>query len=124
MYLFAKLNLPAYYGAITATLLGFLLSNSISIIYLNKEMHLNYGDTIKAIPRFILSVVVLIVMFKGFKTILPIDNPSRMIQVFNLAITGIVCGIVYLLINFKYLKEILPNKIVRMIPFVNKKKEI
>ena len=37
---------------------------------------------------------------------------------------GIVCGIVYLLINFKYLKEILPNKIVRMIPLVNKKKEI
>ena len=124
MYLFAKLNLPAYYGAITATLLGFLLSNSISIIYLNKEMHLNYRDTIKAIPRFILSVIVLIVMFKGFKMILPIDNPSRMVQVFNLAITGIVCGIVYLLINFKYLKEILPNKIVRMIPLVNKKKEI
>lgn len=124
MYLFAKLNLPAYYGAITATLLGFLLSNSISIVYLNKEMHLNYRDTIKAIPRFILSVIVLIVMFKGFKMILPIDNPSRMVQVFNLAITGIVCGIVYLLINFKYLKEILPNKIVRMIPLVNKKKEI
>ena len=43
--------------------------------------------------------------------------PSAAVQVFNLAITGIVCGIVYLLINFKYLKEILPNKRVRMIPY-------
>ena len=111
MYLFSKLNLPAYYGAITATLLGFLLSNSISIIYLNKELHLNYQETIKAIPRFILSAIILIVLFKRFNLILPINNPSRLVQVFNLAISGLVGGTIYLLINFKYIKDLLPKKI-------------
>ena len=106
MYLFSKLNLPAYYGTITATLLGFLLSNSISIIYLNKELHLNYQETIKTIPRFILSAI-----FKCFNLILPINNPSRLVQVFNLAISGLVGGTIYLLINFKYIKDLLPKKI-------------
>lgn len=111
MYLFSKLNLPAYYGAITATLLGFLLSNSISIIYLNKELHLNYQETIKTIPRFILSAIILVVLFKCFNLILPINNPSRLVQVFNLAISGLVGGTIYLLINFKYIKDLLPKKI-------------
>lgn len=111
MYLFSKLNLPAYYGAITATLLGFLLSNSISIIYLNKELHLNYQETIKTIPRFILSAIVLVLLFKCFNLILPINNPSRLVQVFNLAISGLVGGTIYLLINFKYIKDLLPKKI-------------
>lgn len=111
MYLFAKLNLPAYYGAITATLLGFILSNSISIIYLNNEMHLNYQETIKAIPRFIISAIILIIMFKIFNIILPVDSKNRLIQVFNLAVSGIVCGGTYLAINFKYLKDLLPKKL-------------
>lgn len=111
MYLFSKLNIPAYYGAITATLLGFLLSNSISIIYLNKELHLNYQETIKAIPIFILSAIILIVSFKCFNLILPINNPSRLVQVFNLAISGLIGGTIYLLINFKYIKDLLPKKI-------------
>lgn len=111
MYLFSKLNIPAYYGAITATLLGFLLSNSISIIYLNKELHLNYQETIKAIPIFILSAIILIVLFKCFNLILPINNPSRLVQVFNLAISGLIGGTIYLLINFKYIKDLLPKKI-------------
>lgn len=111
MYLFAKLNLPAYYGAITATLLGFILSNSISIIYLNNEMHLNYQETSKAIPRFIISAIILIIMFKIFNIILPVDSNNRLIQVFNLAVSGIVCGGTYLAINFKYLKDLLPKKL-------------
>ena len=46
IYLFAKLHLPAYYGAIVATLACFIIANGISMNYLNKEMHLNYKETI------------------------------------------------------------------------------
>lgn len=111
MYLFYKLNLPAYYGAITATLLGFLLSNSINMIYLQKEMHLDYKNTYKTIPRLILSLILLIATIKLLTTILPISSPSRIIQIINLAITGIIGGGIYLLVNFKYLKELLPKRI-------------
>ena len=111
MNLFYKLNLPAYYGAITATLIGFLVSNTMSMIYLNKEMKLDYKETISVIPRFIISVIILIISLELFKLILPIDTESRLIQVFNLFVSGIICGGIYLIINFKSIKTILPNKI-------------
>lgn len=113
MHLFSYLNLPAYYGAITATLIGFLISNTISIIYLNKEMFFKYNETIKTIPRFIISIIVLIFTITILKTFLPIDTPNRIVQLVNLAITGLVSGSIYIFINFKYLKELLPSKLLK-----------
>lgn len=113
MFLFAKIGWPAYYGAIAATLLCFLVSNGLSMHYLNKEMHLNYKDTIKEIPRFILSTIVLIVMLKVFKSFLPVNSPRKLTQLINLAITGITCVGTYMLINFKSITGILPDKLVR-----------
>ena len=113
MRLFYDLGLPAYYGAIAATLACFIISNSMSMHYLNKEMHLNYKETIKAIPRFILSSIVLITMLEVFKHFLPVDSTSRFVQLVNVMISGIVCGGVYLLINFKSIISILPEKLVK-----------
>ncbi len=111
MNIFHKLNLPAYYGAITATLIGMLFSNTLSMIYLNKEMKLSYKETIKTIPKFIISIVILITCLTLFKKILPISSENRLTQLLNIGITGIVCGGIYLVINFKSIKTILPRKI-------------
>ena len=119
MQLFYNLNLPAYYGAITATLTGFLVSNTLSILYLQKYMKFNYKETIKSIPRFLISVIVLIVMLYGFNQILPISNSSRIIQILNLAISGVICGGIYLLINFKHIKVLLPEKILKTLKLSN-----
>lgn len=113
MHLFSKLNLPAYYGAITATLIGFLVSNTISLVFLNKEMHIDYKETISTIPRFILSTVLLIGVLSLFKLVLPINTSSRLIQVINILVSGVVSGGLYLLINFKSIKTILPSKLLK-----------
>jgi len=113
MYLFDKLNLPAYYGAITATLIGVSLSVLISMIYLNSKIKFNYTETIKSLPRFIISMLVLIPMIYLFNRILPIDSESGIIQLINLAISGIFCGGTYLLINFKHIKLLLPEKLLK-----------
>ena len=113
MYIFSKLGLPAYYGAITATLVGFIISNSISLLFLNKEMHIDYKETFLTIPRFILSTVLLVTILTLFKKVLPINNASRLIQVANISVSGIVGGGIYFIINFKSIKTILPPKILR-----------
>lgn len=119
MTIFYHLNLPAYYGATTATLVGFLVSNTISIVYLKRKMSFNYKETFKSIPRFTISITILIAMLYGFNIILPINNPSRIIQIFNLLISGIVCGSIYILINFKYIKVLLPQKILKKLKISN-----
>ena len=113
MYIFSKLNLPAYYGAITATLVGFIISNTISLSYLKTEMNIDYQETVLTIPRFILSTILLIVIVKIFKQVLPINSTSRLIQIFNVLISGIVTSGIYIVINFKSIKTILPSKILR-----------
>ncbi len=113
MRLFYNLGLPAYYGAIAATLACFLIANGMSMHYLNKEMHLNYNETIKALPRFILSSILLIAMLEVFKYFLPANSTSRWIQLINIFISGTICGGVYLMINFQSIISILPNKLVK-----------
>ena len=118
LYLFAKLNLPAYYGAIAATLACFIIANAMSMHYLNKEMHLNYKETIRTIPRFVLSTILLIIMLNIFKMILPIDSTSRITQLINIIVSGIVCGGTYILINFKSIMSILPEKLLKKIKII------
>jgi len=119
MNLFYHLGLPAYYGAITATLIGTSISNMISIIYLKRKMEFNYKETIKSIPRFILSLIILIPMIYIFNKFLPIDNPNRLVQILNLAISGVISGGIYLLINFKHIKVLLPEKILKKLKLSN-----
>ena len=113
MRLCNKLDIPAYYGAIAATLACFLVSNIICMRYLNKEMHLNYKETLLSIPRFILSAIVLIIMLELFKSILPTDSTRRFVQLINIGISGIACGGVYIMINFKNICTILPPKLLQ-----------
>ena len=111
MVLFHRLTLPAYYGASTATLIGFIVSTSLSMRYLKKEMDFRYGETLITIPRFLISVAAMILLLWLGKTLLPTDSKNKLIQIANLGVTGIVCAAVYLLINFKNLQDILPEKI-------------
>lgn len=111
MNLFHRLNIDAYQGATASTLIGLSVSVLISMIYLNNKMKINYMETIKAIPRFIISLLVLIPMIYLFNKILPTDSPNRIIQVINLSISGLICGGTYLIINFKHIKLLLPERI-------------
>ena len=112
MYLFHRLNLPAYYGAITASLTGVCTSNIISIIFIKQKMKLNHTETIRTIPKFILSVIILAITLNIFNQILPINSTSKLVQLINILISGIVGGGIYLIINFKNIKTILPQKII------------
>lgn len=116
MYLFDYLNLPAYYGAITASLIGVCIANLMSIIFLKKKIKLNHIETIKAIPKFILSVIILVISLNIFNQILPTDSNNRLVQLLNIAISGIICGGIYILINFKNIKTILPQKLIDKLP--------
>ena len=119
MYLFNYLNLPAYYGAITASLIGVLVSNIMSIIFLKKKMNLNHQETLKSIPRFIISVIILITSLNIFNHILPINTTSRVIQLLNILISGVISGGIYLVINWKNIETILPQKILNKLHIKN-----
>ena len=119
MYLFHYLNLPAYYGAITASLIGVCVSNIMSIAFLKKKIHLNHQETIKSIPKFIISAIILIIVLNILNNILPIDSSSRITQLFNIIVSGSISGCIYLIINFKHIKLLLPEKMLKKLKIIN-----
>lgn len=118
MYLAKYLGLSAYYGAIIATLFGFLVSNTLSFRYLKKHMNISYSETLKTIPRVLLSLAEMFAVMFLLKFVLPTDSPSRLMQIVNIAVTGVLGGGVYIIINRRQLGQILPEKIAKKLRFI------
>ena len=113
MYLFSNLGIPAYYGAIAATFIGTLSSVVISMAYINSKIPFNYSETYKILPRLIISIILMIGMLIIFNKLLPMEHASRFMHILKILISGIVTGGLYLFINFKYIKEILPERLLK-----------
>ena len=92
--------------------------------YLKIKMNFNYNDTIKTIPRFILSIIILIIMLCIFNKILPIENSNRITSIINLIISGIFCGGTYLMINYKQVIVLLPPKLLKKLKISNEESNI
>lgn len=118
MYLANYLGIPAYYGSNIATLCGFIISNTINIFYLKKHMKIKYKETIKTIPRVLISLIVMAAIVIGLKFVLPSDSPSRLIQILNIAVTGILGGGAYLIINRYAIGSVLPEGISRKLHLI------
>lgn len=115
MYLFNSLNTHAFYGAIFATFLGLSTSIIIPIVYLKKKLNFSYTETIKVLPKSLLNLVILIVLDLLISLILPINSTSRFLQIINICVLGIILLPVYLKLNKKYLSDILPDKILKIL---------
>ena len=64
MYLFNNLGIYPFYGAITATILGFVTSAIISTIHIKRKFNINYKATISEAKNIIIAVTLkLVVMF-------------------------------------------------------------
>ena len=112
MYLFGKLGLKAYYGAILATFTGFVVSNIMSLLYLKKNMQITFSDTLKALPRAVVSYGILILLCIVFNKVLGIPD-TRIKSIIYIIISGVIAGGIYLVLNLKELKTILPEKLIK-----------
>lgn len=113
MYLFNSIGLEAFCGAIFATFIGLCISVIMPIIYLSKELKFKYNDTLKILPKTLINIIIVIIIDLLLSKFLPIESTSRIIQIFNVCVLGIVTVPVYLILNRNCLREILPEKILK-----------
>ena len=99
--LFNKLNINPSYGAITASLIGYIISIFISLYILKRKYQFNFNQTIKLIPKYIISYVLFIITILSLKLIIPTTINSRILQLAFLGIYGIICFIIYFYVNYK-----------------------
>ena len=120
MLLFNRLNIYPYYGAITATLIGYAISLIIPLVTLKRKYHMNYKNTLSKIPKLFLSYVIMIIICLFLSHVISIIS-RRMLLIILLAVIGLTLLILYYLINMKEINELTNNKINKL--FNRKKKD-
>ena len=121
MLFYNKMGIPPYLGAITASIIGYILSVVIALIALSKECKLEYRKTFFTILKMFVPTIAMIVVVLIVKKLYPINVYSRLSCVLYIAISAILGGLTYFVIAFKQgiLEKILgkrmTNKILKIV---------
>ena len=95
MVLFNKIGIPAYLGAVSASISGYMISIVIALVSLKKECKLKYRDTINVIGKMIVPLLLMVIVVVLLKIIVPVNLNSKLSCVIFVAIISIVGGLVY-----------------------------
>lgn len=101
MLLCNSINIPAFYGAAFATMIGYILSITIVAIEIKKIKKVNYKPTIKTLLKVLLAVLIMIICLLVLKIILPFNTSTKLISTLYITIYAFVGAIIYLFITYK-----------------------
>lgn len=95
------LGLPAYYGSILASILGYTLSLLICLVALNRKCGVNYEETIKQVINTLCGTVLMIVGLFLVKFIVPIATENRFLNIPIVIIYTIIGAAIYFFYMYK-----------------------
>lgn len=98
---FKEIGLPAYYGCITATIIGYFVSLIICMIALHKRFDIRYKKTFRELLNIIIGSFFMICSLLLLKLLVPIVSSSRFLNIPIIAIYSIVGSLVYFFIMYK-----------------------
>ena len=101
LYGFHKMGLPAYYGSITSTILGYLACSIMSLHYIGKKYKVNYEDTLKKVFNILISTLFMVIVLLVVKHFIPFTSTSRLVNIVIIAIYALIGASIYLAIMFK-----------------------
>lgn len=101
MLLYNKIGIPPFLGAITSSIIGYLLSIIIIFVALKKECKLNYTETFKVLGKLIIPVVAMIFVVLICMNIVPVTLSSKLSCIIFISINAIAGGVIYLFFVYK-----------------------
>ena len=119
--LFNYIGIYPFYGAITATVIGYLISLGIPLYSLKTKDNFDYSPTLKKLPKVLFTFVILICICVLYKHLFTY-NYSRLFNILYISIIGLICLIIYYLLNKKIINELFGAKINKFTKKFNAKK--
>ena len=112
---FYKMGLPAYYGPITATIIGFLVSFIICLFILNVKFCVKYENTLKNFIDILCGSMVMIVILYLVKFLIPVSSTDRLLNILIIIIYSIIGTFVYFVFTYrsKTINNIFGDKILK-----------
>ena len=101
VYGFYKLGIPAYHGATTATILGYLICVIICLAFLHSKYKVEYEDTFNKTIKIIVSVIIMSLVLLSMKFVIPLDQTNRLLNIPIILIYTVVGGLIFILINLR-----------------------
>ena len=101
MYLFNNLGIYPFYGAITATILGFVTSAIISTIHIKRKFNINYKTTMLEAKNIIFGVILMLAVMFATTYIIPLKVEGRLLSFVIAVIYALIGGTVYLIYTYK-----------------------
>ena len=120
IFLFNKLGIYPFYGAILATTIGYILSLIIPLYTLHHKYNFSYKETVKSIPKLILTIAILIAICLIIKPLIFNHVTGKFYMLLALGFIGLICLILYYLMNKDLLNKLLDD---RLLNKFNKKRK-
>ena len=100
---FNNMGLPPYYGVITATIMGFLVSIIMCIFILHKKYNIKFESVMKNFVDILCGTVIMLCILTLLRLFIPICSDIRMFNLLIILFYSCVGAGIYLLYS-KYLK--------------------
>lgn len=101
LYGFHKMGLPAYYGSITSTILGYSVCGFLSLHYIGKKYKVNYEDTLKKVFNILIITIFMVAILLIIRYFIPFTSTSRLTNILLIIIYVIIGATIYLGIMIK-----------------------
>lgn len=95
MYICSYLNLPAFYGATFATMLGYIVAISIVLRKLRLRKEVTYQKTLKVFLKIVISILAMLAVLSIIRLIFPFNSTSKLFATIYIAIFAIIGASIY-----------------------------
>lgn len=92
---FEEMHLPAYYGVITASILGYCVSLVAAFIILRRKYGIHFEDSLKNFIDIMCASLLMVVVLSIMKIFIPISFDHRMMNILSILWNMVVGMIVY-----------------------------
>ena len=92
---FYNINMPAYYGAITASIIGYLVSSIICLVVLRRKYKINFEEIVNNFINIMCSAFLMIIVLFILKLFIPITSTNRIMNLVIILVYTVIGAIVY-----------------------------
>lgn len=101
MMLFDKIGIPSFYGAIAATIIGYIVSYTVAFNALRKEFKYKVKPLINIVKKMALPLVYMIIALLILNFFMPINSTNKLTLVWVTLVYTLVGAVIYLLLTYK-----------------------
>ena len=98
---FYQVGVPPYYGVITATIFGYLVSTIICLIVLYKKHNIKFKDSLNYFIEMMVGSILMIIVLFIISLIIPVYSKIRIVNLFIILLYAAVGAVIYFIYAYK-----------------------